>query len=112
MVEVGLGDPEVTVGQRRALVGLPKPEVGIEHAVGEDVLDAVAQQNGATRNTVGGGRFVEPLPDVAGRAAVEGRLAVIANIDIGEVALLDFQRALLDGEFTDTPLAEGHTGFL
>ena len=48
----------------------------------------------------------------AGRTAVEGSFATIPNIYIGEVALLDFQGALLDGQFVDAALTESYARFL
>ena len=43
--DVCLAYPEIAGGEGRAVGGLPKPEVGVEDAMGEDVLDTMAQAN-------------------------------------------------------------------
>lgn len=55
--------------------------------------------------------FIQPLPDIAGRTAVESGLTLIPYIYIGKVTFPDFQRTLLDGQFTDAAFTQSDAGF-
>ena len=80
--------------------------------MGQYVLDPLALQNSTLWYLVRQPGLIESLPDVAGRTAVDSRIAVTPYIYISQLALLDLQRLLLDGQLVDAPLTKSDAGVL
>jgi hypothetical protein len=110
IVEGGLGDPDVIVGEGWTSGDFQKVEVGIEDTVGKHMLDMLTKKDGSRGDNsfrIDNPGFPETLPDVAWATAVDGCLPITADIYINKVAFADFEGLELDGEISDATCAEG-----
>ena len=112
MIQVLLLNPEVIGRKHRTFVGFQEIKVSIEYAVGENVLDVLAQQDSTTLHIVSQQRFIQSLPDVTSNSTVDGCLTVTPYIYIIQVTFLHRQLLFLDRQCVYPTLAESHTGFL
>ena len=101
IVDGRLWNPDVVRGKRGTLIRLPQVEVGIEYAVGKDVLDVLAQQYCATWYCFRLPRLIKTLPDVSCTTAVDGGLALIPYIYKNKVSFANLQSLQLYWQFLD-----------
>ena len=98
VVDILFLDPDIVIGEGRALRGLPKIEICCDNLMCQDVFDVSGNRCESFQHisfhlplsTFHQYRFPQSLPDVARAPAMDGRLALTADVDLDAMARFHF----------------------